>query len=270
MRKPRQPVIETVDLSYGATYKRLIELGYAPTSATNPSREDSTHGYLSRFSDSQIAAHPAALYLRPSEREGCDLPDARDRQLVALHITAYGAQHAPTLEAIENVIWQFDLSGGPVCHCEHGDRIYLFKFGGEKVIGRHEIRRGYSDEPLAVRLLQIMEDPVPAREPGAYYYDSRYGKVLAADPGRVGELPSSYIVPLAGDWQGGNPLTVARSKLPTFYANDLEDLIKAIERVRWDNRPAASEGDSPDEETERGASGSAGEEASDTQGAALA
>lgn len=228
-------------LSYGATRTRLIDLGYAPTSAQNPTRQYTIGATLMRASDARISEDPAAVYCRPTEREGCDLADAQNRQLIAFIVTPHGAAHAPTLKALEAVLDKFDLGGGPICRTEDGHLVRPFKFGGERVIREYQTRRVHPDDEVAVRLVQALD--VVEHDPWANggVYDSRHGRVVPAGPARPPVLPRSFIIPLAGEWRGGSLLDVPRAKLPLLYAHDVEELFREIERVRWDHRPAAAE-----------------------------
>jgi hypothetical protein len=198
--------------TYGQTHKKLTELGWAPCSITNPERQGD---YGTRASGLELRDDPAGIYCRPHPDIGCDLSDGLDRQIVILKFTPYGASHRPSLKAMLAVLHEFKLSAGPRCYTAQGAILLPFRYGGEKRIFEYSCHRGYPGEQSAAVLHHAI-DRGPALQPG------------------------SWILPLDGDWRGGSPLTVARSKFPQFYASDIEELFNRLAEERWHCRPAAS------------------------------
>src|SRR6185437_5151619 len=112
----------TRDTTLGATHRRLIEKGYAPTSATHPDRFVSSWCGGKRETLLGLADHPAAVMLWPLKENGAVVDDGERRRLVDLTVTAYLLSDSKAARAVTAVLDSLGLTGGPVRQDSFGNR----------------------------------------------------------------------------------------------------------------------------------------------------
>jgi hypothetical protein len=176
--------------SYGATYQRLIEIGYAPCSALAPDgRVLGGMGPPVPHRPHQLAEHPAALLCRPADPS---------RAVAALVLATPDQKLRGSINAI---LKAHDLHRGPVRIASDGTEWHLLQVqDGEWALARET--RTLEGEVSPVALLEYTFRPVDWH---------------------------SEIVPLAGRWVGGDPLTVARAKLPAIDREKVKTLFAALD-----------------------------------------
>jgi hypothetical protein len=220
----------TRDLSLGATWRRLIALGYAPTSSSHPDRYCSRPGERDSFI--ALSDHPAAGFCRPTAALGCELEDAEQRQIVLLVITAYLLSDAKQWRAVQSVLDARKLLSGPHVVDSFGNRTHVLKYSGQPIFdGEASARLTHDADDSTVFLAHAI---APGRQLNR---TDQWGNMqrVAVEP--VG----SHTISLDGEWKGGDLLSTPRSKLPELLGADLVRLIPDVELARWDARPLAKE-----------------------------
>ncbi len=221
------------DFSLGATWKRLHANGYAATSATHPDRiVDGNRRQRESFI--ALGAHPTAVMLHPTRANGAQelLEDCSAREVVNLVLTGYLLADAKQAKAVTSVLEEFRLLGGPVMTDSYGNQHRPVKWAGNWPIfdGEYAARLCFADDDETLLLRHAI---APAR-----YQTNRdiYGRESRAALDPIG----SHILPLDGEWRGGSFLDTPRDKLPELFAADVAAVITAVERARWEGRPAAA------------------------------
>lgn len=219
------------DMTLGATWRRLIELGYSPTSATHPDRIiNSYRGERESFI--ALSAHPAAVMLHPTPANGSheSLSDCDRREVVGLVLTAYLLADARQAKAVQAVLDQYGLLAGPYRVDNFGNRVYPLAWNGSAVFeGEYSCRLAFEDDDRTVFLEHAL---APER---FVQHTSSAGR-----PSRVPLDPvGTHVVELAGEWKNGSLLETPRDRLPELLAADLPRLISDCEAARWESRPAA-------------------------------
>lgn len=223
------------DLTLGATHRRLHDLGYAATSATNPDRivGRTAHSWQ-RDSFLLLREHPAAVMCYPTTGNGASeaLDDLECRGVLSLIITAYVLADAKQWKPIAAVLG--DYLCGPYRIDSFGNRLHPLRWNGKPIFdGDHGARLCFDDDDATV----FFEHAIAPNR----YVDrtDSYARVqrVAAEP--IG----SHVISLDGDWKSGSLLDTPRDKLPELLGAELQRLVSDIERARWDGRPAAAQKD---------------------------
>ena len=189
------------ELTYGATRYKLVDLGYAPTSAIEPT--GAKHGW-------RIEAHPAAILCRP-DHTCSPLKDCDRRHVVALIATK--AQRVK----VDAVLKRLGLAGGPVCIRSDGSEMRALRYDGF--------------EPDIAR--STAPEEVPGDDPALVLEH-------ASRPVEFQPWISS-VISLAGVWRGGGSLLeVARSALPPITRSDVTELFDALAQLLRTDAPYVS------------------------------
>ncbi|MHB1870204.1 MAG: hypothetical protein ACYCT1_05045 [Steroidobacteraceae bacterium] len=218
------------NLTLGATWRRLVDLGYAATSAACPDRLNETH--TRRQSFIALAGDPAAVFCRPTAALGCELEDAEARQLVLLVLTGYLLADAKQAKAVNAVLEEYKLLGGPVCTDSFGNQTRPLRYDGAPIFdGEATARLAFDDDDSTVLIQHAI---APDRFTSA---TDQWG-----NPRRVAASPvGSHLVELdGGEWKG-SLLETPRERLPELLPGDVNKLISDVERARWSARPGARE-----------------------------
>jgi hypothetical protein len=219
----------TRDLTLGATWRRLIANGYAPTSASHPDRIVSQPSERDSFI--RLAEHPAAVFCRPTAALGCELEDAEQRQVLLLVLTAYLLSDAKQWKAVQPELESRKLLSGPHVIDSCGNRVHVLRYSGQPIFdGEQSARLAFDADDSTVLLEHAI---APGRQ------------LTRTDPWgnmhRVASEPvGSHVIALDGEWKSGDLLSTPRSKLPELLAKDLARLIPDVELARWEARPAAA------------------------------
>jgi hypothetical protein len=219
------------DLTLGATWRRLVDLGYAPTSATHPDRiVNAATGRRESFI--ALGTHPAAVMLHPTRANGaCEaLEDLGNREVIALVLTAYLLSDPKQARAVQAVLEEFKLLGGPVRVDGFGNQVRPLRWNGSAVFEGDASARLVHDDDDATVFIQH------AIAPSRYLVQSdMYSRTRRIPVEPVG----THILPLEGEWRGGTLLDTPRDRLPELLAADVQRLIGDVERARWDARAPA-------------------------------
>jgi hypothetical protein len=221
----------TRDLTLGATWRRLVDLGYSPTSATHPDRiVNSATGRRESFI--ALASHPAAVMLRPTHANGSheSLEDLCDREVIALVLTAYLLSDAKQAKAVMAVLEEAKLLGGPVRIDGFGNQVRPLRWNGNAIFEGEASARPVHDSDDSTVFIQH------ATAPSRYLTQSdMYSRTRRVPVEPVG----THILPLEGEWRAGTLLDTPRDRLPELLAADVQRLIGDCELARWEARPAA-------------------------------
>ncbi len=224
----------TSDLTLGRTWKRLHALGYAATSATHPDRIVNDPA-RKRESFVALAAHPAAIMLHPTPYNGAQelLEDTEQRQVLDLILTSYLLADQRQAKAVTTVLDGVGLLGGPFMTDGYGNRHYPLKWNGWPVMDSEvSARLAFSDDDETVLIRHAI---APGR------YQTR-GDIFGRQTRHALEPVGSHVLPLDGEWKGGDLLSTSRDRLPELLQADLPRLIADVEAARWGARPAAKAG----------------------------
>ncbi len=125
------------DTSLGATYRRLLDLGYSPTSATSPTREDRYARAGRRESFIALADDPAAIQCHPTPANGAHesltAADCAAREVPVLELTAYLLADAKQAKAVLAVLADAGLLGGPVRTDDFGNQLRPLRWSGTAI-----------------------------------------------------------------------------------------------------------------------------------------
>lgn len=215
----------------GATWRRLHEFGYAATSAARPDRLNETH--TRRQSFIALAGDPAAVFCRPTAALGCELDDAENRQVVLLVLTGYLLADKRQAAAVNAVLEQFGLLGGPVCRDDFGNETRPLRYSGAPIFdGEATARLAFDDDDATVLVQHAI---APDRFASA---TNQWGNMQRVAASPIG----SHLLELdGGEWKGATLLDTPRDRLPELLAGDVNRLIADVERARWNARPGARE-----------------------------
>ena len=218
----------TRDTTLGACAKRLIELGYAPTSFTNPDRlAVAWHGGR-RLSLFELANHEACIVCLPGSLEGAE-KDASERQVLELIETAYLLADPKQTRAVQGVLDRYGLLNGPSFVDGFGNRHRPLQWHGSAPIYQLRTRLCFDSDDHCVILQQSREPRyIPARD--------RVGGYTSV----MEKPPESYTIPVGADWKGAHILDTPYEKLPELSKADAAELIAACEEARWGARPLAA------------------------------
>jgi hypothetical protein len=221
------------DFSLGATWKRLHANGYGATSWTHPDRiVDGNRRQRESFI--ALAAHPAAVMLHPTTANGAQelLVDCPGREVIDLIVTGYLLADPKQAKPVMSVLEEFRLLGGPVLTDSYLNQHRPLKWAGIWPIfdAEYAARLCFADDDETVLIRHAI---APSR-----YKSTRdiFGRESRAALDPIG----SHILPLDGEWKGGTLLDTPRDKLPELLAADVAAVITAVERARWEGRPAAA------------------------------
>jgi hypothetical protein len=177
--------------TYGATRAKLLTNGYAPCSAVH------------RDTGWQRIDDPGAILLCPQNVDNA-LPDATDRQCVALIVTTLDKELRA--EVIATLV-KFGLANGPCRVASDGSVAYLMRWEGhELALTRNTASLAHGDDPA------IVLDCVT----------------------RIGDPSQPFLVGtmrIDGEWKGGSPLSVSRSKLPAVESATLGTVWSALDKL---------------------------------------
>jgi hypothetical protein len=219
----------TRDTTLAGCAKRLRDLGYAPTSATNPDRLITTNWSCRRESLGSLGAHPAALMFYPNAENGASEDDCESRQVIDLVVTGYLMSLPRELKAIMAVLDSFKLTGGPAMKDGFGNIHRLLQWRGEPVFdNRYKARNCFPADDSTVLLQQAIS---PQYQPARTSIGSM--QMSAITP--IG----THVLDIDGEWTGGHILDVPHRKLPELLASDARLLIESVEEARWSGRPLA-------------------------------
>jgi hypothetical protein len=223
----------TRDTTLAGCAKRLRELGYAPTSATNPDRFIATNWSCRRESLGSLGAHPAALMLYPSVENGAEDDasdeDCKSRQIIDLVVTGYLMSLPRELKAIIAVLDSFKLIGGPAMTDGFGNVHRLLQWRGEPVFdNRYRARNCFPADDSTVLLQQAISPQYQAAR-------TSIGSLQMSAIGPIG----THVLDIGGEWTGGHILDVPHNRLPELLPSDARWLIERVEEARWSGRPLA-------------------------------
>lgn len=219
------------DLTLGATWRRLIELGYSPTSATHPDRIVNNYAGR-RDSILALSGHPAAVACHPTIANGAheSLEDCNRREVVGLVLTAYLLSDKRQAAAVQAVLEEYKLLGGPVRLDAFGNQLRPLQWAGNAIFdGEHSCRLAFDDDDRTVFLQHAIAPQRFTQHTSIAGVSSR----VPFDP--VG----THVIQLDGEWKGGGLLETPRDRLPELLAADIARLISDCEEARWEARPAS-------------------------------
>jgi hypothetical protein len=228
------------NITFGATQRRLEDLGYAVTSATNPERRESSEWSTGRrLSAWAIRTHEAAILTYPTpfyapELQDEDAPEqtARKRGIVVMVVTAYLQSDPRQLKAVMSVLDRAKLTSGPVQIDSFGNRLYPVQWNcSEPLLKDRGARCTHPDDDSTVVFKQ--QAIPPTRHVQGV---NMLGFSVNAALDEIG----SHILTLDGKWENGHLLDTPRRNLPEVLEDDLREIIGDVERARWGARPAAS------------------------------
>jgi hypothetical protein len=223
------------ELTLGATYRRLIDLGYSPVSATNPTREDryARAGRMRSFIE--LSADAAAIQCHPTPANGAhdslDAADCAEREVALLVLTAYLLSDAKQAKVVQTVLAEHGLLAGPVLTDNFGNQLRPLQWSGPAIFdGEYSARLTHDSDDATVVIRQAVA-PTGFRE-----VTDQYRRTMSVPVQPVG----THIIPLGGRWEGGTLLDLPRDQLPELLAADLDRLISEVEFARWQGRPIAT------------------------------
>lgn len=219
------------NLTLGATYRRLHDLGYAATSATHPDRIVSRHA-AERDSFIALSDHPAAVFCRPTAALGCELDYPEERQLVLLVLTGYLLSDKRAATAVREVLDKHGLLSGLVRTDSFGNEERPLKYSGPPIFDGEAAARLTFDDDYATLFFK------QAIAPNRYiqHWDN-YGRMDSRAATPIG----SHVIELDGEWRNGTLLDTPRDRLPELLQADITRIISACELARWGARPLAKE-----------------------------
>lgn len=221
--------------SLGATYRRLIDLGYSPTSATTPSREDRYARAGRRESFIALSDHPAAVQCHPTPANGAheslSAEDCAVREVPVLVLTAYLLADAKQAKAVLAVLAEHGLLTGPVHTDDFGNQLRPLRWSGPVIFDdEYSARLAHDSDDVTVCFRHAI---APQR---FQQLTDQYTRTRTVPLEPVG----THIIPLDGRWEGGRLLDIPRDRLPELLAADLDRLVSEIEFARWQGRPLAA------------------------------
>lgn len=224
-------------LTLGLLYRRLIDLGYSPTSATAPTREDRFARAGRRESFIALSDHPAAVQCHPSPANGAHesltAEDCAAREVPVLVLTAYLLADAKQSKAVQAVLADYGLLAGPVHTDDFGNQLRPLRWGGPAIF----------DDDHSARLVHDSDDTTcclrHAIAPSRFQQvTDRFTRTRTVPLEPVG----SHIIPVDARWENGSLLHTPREKLPELLAADLDRIISEVELARWQGRPFSTKG----------------------------
>lgn len=169
------------EIQYGAVRENLLAGDYVPTSTTNPGG----HGY-------KIADDAAAVMCIPQHGDSCGVPDAHQKNVVALTVTV---RDAKIRAEIAVVLSKFGIGKGPVRLDSAGNETHVVRLDGYG-LPMSQAANGEAEPAVAL--------------------DSFYRENPTV-------LPESAIIRLDGTWRN-DLLSVPRAKLPALDDDALKKL----------------------------------------------
>ena len=212
-------------------WRKLIDMGYSPTSFTHPSRivNERFEHIGNRRSLLTLQDHPAAIFCCPHTDNGSATEDNEKRQVVKLVVTAYLQSDAKQLKAVMAVLDEFNLTSGPFFTDAFGNRSFILQYHGEDRIFKIGARLCFPADDNTVFFSQV--------ERSTGYRTVKAGELPSQFLQR--ESDASHLIPLGGvEWSNGSPLTVSHRKLPELILDSAHEIIAQVEEVRWFGRPA--------------------------------
>ncbi|MDA8348274.1 MAG: hypothetical protein M0038_05640 [Pseudomonadota bacterium] len=227
----------THNFTLGATYRRLLDLGYSPTSAATPTREDHFARAGRRESFIALADHPAAVQCHPTAANGAHesltAADCVAREVPVLVLTGYLLADTRQSKAVQAVLADYGLLAGPVHTDDFGNQIRPLRWSGRAILdGEFSARLVHDDDDTTVCIRHAL---APTRFQQLTDQFTRTRNVPLEPVG-------SHIIPLDGRWESGSLLHTPREKLPELPGADLDRIISEVETARWGGRPAATKG----------------------------
>ncbi|HEY1891994.1 MAG TPA: hypothetical protein VGG63_16440 [Steroidobacteraceae bacterium] len=220
----------TRDLTLGATYRRLHDLGFAATSATNPDRHVSLPGHRDSFIS--LADHAAAVFCRPSAALGCEVEYPEQRQVALLVLTGYLLADKRQSAVVREVLEKFGLLAGPCRIDAFQNQEYPLRYTGQPIFDGEAAARLTFDDDYATVFVRH------AISPGRYIqHTDSYGRMDQ----RAAEPIGSHVIELSGEWRNGTLLDTPRDRLPELLQADVARIISDVESARWGARPLAKE-----------------------------
>jgi hypothetical protein len=220
------------DLTLAATFRRLLELGYSPTSAVNPTREDRYGRRMRSFIE--LGADPAAIQCHPTPANGAHeslgIEGCSVREVPVLVLTAYLLADAKQSKAVQSVLADYGLLAGPVHTDSFGNQLRPLKWSGPAIFDEVSARLTHdSDDATCFIRHAIPPERTESRT-------DTFGRQTRVAGGPVG----SHSIPLDGKWENGTLLEVPRDRLPELLAADVDRLVSEVELARWQGRPFAA------------------------------
>ena len=219
----------TRDTTLAGCAKRLRELGYAPTSATNPDRLISTNWSCRRESLGSLGNHPAALMFYPNTENGASEDDCESRRIIDLVVTGYLMSLPRELKAIMAVLDSFKLTGGPAMKDGFGNVHRLLQWHGEPVFDKQYRARLCFPADDSTVLLQQAVSP---------QYKSVRTAIGSYQQAATGPI-DTHVLDIRGEWMDAHILDVPHRRLPELLPSDAGSLIERVEEARWFGRPLA-------------------------------
>jgi hypothetical protein len=217
-------------LTLGATYRRLLGLDYAPTSATHPDRYVSRPGQRDSFIS--LGDHPAAVFCRPSAALGSEVEFPEQRQVAVLVLTGYLLSDKRQWPAVNEILEKFGLLSGPCRTDSFGNQEYPLRYTAAPIFDGEAAARLTFDNDYATVFFKH------AIAPGRYIqHTDSYGRMDA----RAAEPIGSHVIELSGEWRNGTLLDTPRDRLPELLQADVARIISEVECARWGARPYAKE-----------------------------
>ena len=222
------------DTTVGATWKRLVELGYAPSSAAHPDRICNAWQHArNRESMLGIADHEACIICYPTQDNGAYLAqddDGSARQVIDLTLTAYLQNDSRQFKAVLAVLERYGVTGGPYYSDGFGDRHYVLQWHGDPIYSQLRTRLCFYSDDTCVAFRQAIS-------PGYVSVRNQWGGFGQAPAGPIG----SYFIPIGFEWKQGHILDTPHRKLPELSnSQDAARLIEDCEIARWGARPLAA------------------------------
>lgn len=225
------------DITVRGTWRKLEELGYAATSATNPSRID-TSSYLPRKVGfgGLLSTHPAAVFTYPTPYHAPEFTEesrpGMRRGIVVLALTAYLLSDARQAKAVLAALERHKLVGGPYRVDEFGNREYPLRWDDhEPLWNEHKVRETHPDDDATVIIRRQAAEP-------------NYRHDLTDQFGRAAQVPiteaGTFILELEGQWHQGHILDTPHKDLPELLREEVREIIGDCERARWGARPATN------------------------------
>jgi hypothetical protein len=223
------------DTTVRATHRRLIELGYVPTSWTNPTRVSAWHPYGDPATIYEIGDHDAAILCYPTKDNRAYLTtegdDGSGHRVIDLTVTAYLASDKRQLAACVAVLERYGLTGGPNYTDSFGNRHYVLQWHGEcPIYDQHRTRLCFDSDDSCIALTQAIRPQ----------YEWRQNRIGGHHKVPV-EPISSVAIPVNCDWKQGHILDTPHRKLPELLQADAQRFIEECELARWGARPLAKD-----------------------------
>ena len=225
----------SINVTIGATYRRLHELGYAVTFSDSesgivtPLWRPGARAYLSSMSEKV-----AGVYTYPTEEnrhEKDRVEDLEKRRLVLLILTAYLQADPKQLKSVSAVLERYKLISGPYRMDGFGNRIHVLQYNAPDMLGERGARLAFPDDDATLIFKGAIKN--------TNFQMRSVGENMVQQPVAL-DIDRSHVLPMDGEWPRGHLLDMPRRNLPELFENDVREIIADVECARWGARPAAS------------------------------